>query len=105
MVTADPRLSDTLRYQGCVSYHWEMNDDTCQRLYEKKAVEEGEIEADPNGPFEKYRPRYSGISWLNHKVLEISDSLGPVTKCLLDQSGMMMVIQRSTVAKMMMRRN
>jgi hypothetical protein len=39
------------------------------------------MEADPIGLFEKYRPRYSGISWLRHKVLEISDSLGPVTQC------------------------
>ena len=81
MGTTDPNLSDTLRYHGCVGYHWEIDDDMRKKLYDEKAVEEGAIEADPNGPFEKYKPRYTGCcSWLRHRLLEITDNLGPVTK-------------------------
>ena len=81
MGTTDPKLSDTLRYHGCVGYHWEIDDEMRKKLYGEKAVEEGAIEADPNGPFEKYTSRYRGCcSWLRHRLLEITDNLGPVTK-------------------------
>eukprot|EP00956_Cyclotella_meneghiniana_P025064 scaffold51466_cov63-Cyclotella_meneghiniana.AAC.1 len=79
MGTTDSNLSDTLGTRGCVGYHWEMNDTLRKKLYDDKAIEPGD-DADPNGPFEKYNPCFRKASWLRHKILEITDNLGPVMK-------------------------
>jgi hypothetical protein len=73
MGTTDPKLGDTLRYLGCVGYHWEIDDKLRKKLHDEKAVEP-EDEDDPNGRM------ISKCSWLRHKILEITDNLGPVTK-------------------------
>ena len=79
MGTTDSNLSDTLGTRGCVGYHWEMDDTLRKKLYDEKAIEPDD-DADPNGPFNKYRPCFRKTSWLRHKILEITDNLGPVMK-------------------------
>lgn len=69
---------NTLSYHGCVGYHWEIDDTLRKKLYDEKALEI-DVGADPNELFAKYCRR-GGISWLRHRVLEITDNLGDVTK-------------------------
>ena len=69
---------------GQLGYVWQPYRDSKMRkfLYDLKAVEGDEEDEDeeggPDGPFDEYYP--SGCSWLKHRVMEISDNLGAVTK-------------------------
>ena len=84
MDTTDSDLSTTLSYHRCVGYHWEIDDALRKKLHDEKALEI-DVGADPNELFTKYCRR-GGISWLRHRVLEITDNLGDVTPNLKDDA-------------------
>mmetsp|Transcript_8400 Transcript_8400/g.18824 ORF Transcript_8400/g.18824 Transcript_8400/m.18824 type:complete len:340 (-) Transcript_8400:64-1083(-) len=60
---------------GGFGYSWSPDKEMRKKLYDQKAKEG---DADPNGPFDEYYP--DRCSWLKHRVLEITDKIGPVTK-------------------------
>ena len=60
---------------GDLGYTWKPDKEMRRTLYDAKAKEGGE---DPNGPFDEYFPE--GCSWLKHRVLGITNRLGPVTQ-------------------------
>ncbi|KAL7537692.1 hypothetical protein ACHAXR_008004 [Thalassiosira sp. AJA248-18] len=74
MGSTDGDLSWDLK-GGDLGYTWKPGKEMRQKLFDLKAKEGDE---DPNGSFEEYYP--DGCSWLKHRVLEITDKLGPVTK-------------------------
>ena len=81
MGTTDPDLeTDPMGGYGegsYLGYVWGqcMDKDLRMKLYSQKAAEKDDPEGDPNGPFGEYYPK--GCSWLKHRLLEITNSLGP----------------------------
>ena len=49
-----------------------------KKSYALNAAEGDDPEGDPNRPFDEYYP--SGCSWLKHRLLELTNNLGDVTK-------------------------
>lgn len=81
MGTTDPDLeTDPMggyegSYLGYVWGHPYLDKDLRKELYSQKAEEDDDPEGDPNGPFDEYYPK--GCSWLKHRLLEITKTLGP----------------------------
>ena len=80
MGTTDPDLAND-PYNCDLGYSWSPNREEREMLYKLKAREGDEDDddfADPDEPFDEYYP--DGCSWLKHRVMEITDRLGPVSR-------------------------
>ena len=49
-----------------------------KKLFDAKAPEDDDPNGDPPTSLEKYNPRW--CSWLRYRILEVTDSLGPISK-------------------------
>ena len=81
MGTTNPDLAND-PYHCNLGYSWTPNRQERKMLYKLKAKEGNEDDddfcCDPDKPFDEYYP--DGCSWLKHRVMEITDGLGPVLK-------------------------
>ena len=81
MGTTNPDLAND-PYHCNLGYSWTPNRQERKMLYKLKAKEGNEDDddfcCDPGKPFDEYYP--DGCSWLKHRVMEITDGLGPVLK-------------------------
>lgn len=79
MGTTDLDLNYDLNRRD-TGYHWKGPDkELRKKLYNIKAVEPGEDESNPNGPFEEYYPCYRSCLWHQYHILECNDNFRPVT--------------------------
>eukprot|EP00550_Attheya_septentrionalis_P005447 CAMPEP_0198298156 /NCGR_PEP_ID=MMETSP1449-20131203/39851_1 /TAXON_ID=420275 /ORGANISM="Attheya septentrionalis, Strain CCMP2084" /LENGTH=380 /DNA_ID=CAMNT_0043999345 /DNA_START=105 /DNA_END=1247 /DNA_ORIENTATION=+ len=64
---------------GWLGYDWSPDEELRKKLFDDKVPEDGDLEeGDPPESIDNYYP--SGCSWLRHRVLEITDNLGPIFK-------------------------
>lgn len=77
MGTVDPDLESDMR-SGCLGYSWTIDDEVRKMLFEAKAPEDDDPEGDPPESFDDYYP--NGCSWLMYRVLEITGTLGPISR-------------------------
>lgn len=80
MGTVDPDLESEMK-NGSLGYIWKVgygDDEMKKLLFDEKAPEDDDPDGDPPESYDDYNP--CGCSWLKYRVLEITKSLGPISR-------------------------